>query len=83
MMKRRWSSSNPRKNVFQYLQLSRKVLPATSLTVMENLHLMKRMWHLPWMEPVAALTLKRMKFQLVSQVVFNVSANLLWESYPL
>uniref|UniRef100_A0A452FVG5 Olduvai domain-containing protein n=1 Tax=Capra hircus TaxID=9925 RepID=A0A452FVG5_CAPHI len=57
-MKRRWSSSNPRKNVFQYLQLSRKVLPAISLTVMENLHLMKRMWHLPWMEPVAALTLK-------------------------
>ena len=83
MMKRRWCSSNPRMNVFQYLQLSRKVLPATSLTVMENLHLMKRMWHLPWMEPVAALTLKRMKFQLVSQVVFNVSANLLWESYPL
>ena len=69
--------------MFQYLQLSRKILPATSLTVMEILHLMKRMWHLPWMEPVAALTLKRMKFQLVSQVVFNVSANLLWESYPL
>ena len=83
MMKRRWCSSNPRMSVFQYLQLCGKVLPATSLPVMGNLHLMKRMWRLPWMEPVAALKLKRMKFQLVSQVVFNVSASLLWENYPL
>ena len=80
MMKSRWCSSNPRMSVFQYLQLCGKVLPATSLPVMGNLHLMKRMWHLLWMEPVAALTLKRMKFQLVSQVVFSVSASLLWEN---
>ena len=74
MLKRRRYFSNPKMSVFQYLQLSRKILPATSLTGMRNLH-MKRKWALLWMEPVVVPKLKRMK--LISQVVCIIFVSLL------
>ena len=77
MLQRRSYFSNPKMNVFQYLQLSRKILPATSLTGMENLHMMKRKWGLLWMEAAVAPMLKRMKCELISQVVCGIFGSLL------
>ena len=54
--------------LFWLLAFSRKVLTATLLAVMENWHLMNRKRGLFWMEPVVALLLQRVKFQLVPQV---------------
>lgn len=67
-MQRRKCSRRSQMKLFWLLAFSRKVLTATRLAVMENWHLMNRKRGLFWMEPVVALLLQRVKFQLVPQV---------------